>query len=304
MIRTNNEVQLVENGEMKGIDEMKKELQVIGQREFEGRQVRIYGSIENPLFIAKDVAEWVENKDVTSMLRNVDDVEKVKKPLYLASADCADTTHGGFSNGTEVWFLTEDGLYETLMQSRKPIAKMFKKKIKEILKDIRTTGGHVSNDDMFVDTYLPFADEATKNLFKVTVQVIRQQNEMIAERDKTIVEKDEKIEKQQPFVDFTKKLLKSKENILVREFAKLMQDENVVDFGQNKMFSWLRGQGYLSKQNEPYQKFVTQGIFQVKKVVKDTAFGVKDFSTTVITPKGQAILWNKLVKVREGKVNT
>ena len=42
-----------------------------------------------------------------------------------------------------MWFLTEDGLYEVLMQSRKPIAKQFKKKVKEILKQIRKTGGYI-----------------------------------------------------------------------------------------------------------------------------------------------------------------
>ena len=41
------------------------------------------------------------------------------------------------------WFLTEDGLYEVLMQSRKPIAKQFKKEVKQILKQIRRTGDYV-----------------------------------------------------------------------------------------------------------------------------------------------------------------
>ena len=41
------------------------------------------------------------------------------------------------------WFLTEDGLYEVLMQSRKPKAKEFKKEVKKILKSIRKTGGYV-----------------------------------------------------------------------------------------------------------------------------------------------------------------
>ena len=44
----------------------------------------------------------------------------------------------------EMWFLTEDGLYEVLMQSRKPIAKEFKKGVKEILKTIRKTGGYLA----------------------------------------------------------------------------------------------------------------------------------------------------------------
>lgn len=45
----------------------------------------------------------------------------------------------------DVWFLTEDGLYEVLMQSRKPIAKQFKRGVKEILKSLRRTGSYSAN---------------------------------------------------------------------------------------------------------------------------------------------------------------
>ena len=50
---------------------------------------------------------------------------------------------GASRANTEYWFLTEDGLYEVLMQSRKPKAKEFKKEVKKILKSIRKTGGYV-----------------------------------------------------------------------------------------------------------------------------------------------------------------
>lgn len=62
------------------------------------------------------------------MMRNVDEEEKVTSIVF---------TPGGNQNA---WFLTEDGLYEVLMQSRKPQAKQFKKGVKEILKSIRRTG--------------------------------------------------------------------------------------------------------------------------------------------------------------------
>lgn len=88
----------------------------------------MYGNAENPLFLAKDVAAWIEHSDVSMMMRNVDDEEKVTNIVC---------THGGNQNA---WFLTEDGLYEVLMQSRKPQAKQFKKGVKEILKSIRRTG--------------------------------------------------------------------------------------------------------------------------------------------------------------------
>ena len=52
----------------------------------------------------------------------------------------------GSNYKTEAWFLTEDGLYEVLMQSRKPIAKEFKKKVKEILKSIRKHGLYATDN--------------------------------------------------------------------------------------------------------------------------------------------------------------
>ena len=63
-------------------------------------------------------------------------------------------------------FITEDGLYEVLMQSRKPIAKEFKKQVKEILKTIRRTGGYVIENRAidFVSNWLPNLDDVSKSV--------------------------------------------------------------------------------------------------------------------------------------------
>jgi prophage antirepressor-like protein len=101
----------------------------------------VYHSIsfsENPLFLAKNVAEWIEHRDVSTMLRSVCSDEKIKITLQTMS--------GGLQANTEYWFLTEDGLYEVLMQSRKPIAKQFKTKVKEILKDVRKHGMYATEE--------------------------------------------------------------------------------------------------------------------------------------------------------------
>lgn len=102
-----------------------KNLQIFEQREVLGKKFRIYGDVENPLFLAKDVAEWIGHNKPSEMIINVDEDEKLK----------AIVSHSGQSR--EMWFLTEDGLYEVLMQSRKPIAKQFKKQVKMILKSLR-----------------------------------------------------------------------------------------------------------------------------------------------------------------------
>lgn len=104
------------------------EITLISKSTFLGKEIDVYGNAENPLFLAKDVAAWIEHSDVSMMMRNVDEEEKVTSIVF---------TPGGNQNA---WFLTEDGLYEVLMQSRKPQAKQFKKGVKEILKSIRRTG--------------------------------------------------------------------------------------------------------------------------------------------------------------------
>lgn len=107
---------------------------MISKSTFLGKEVDVYGTAENPLFLAKDVAEWIEHSDVSMMVKNIDEDEKV-----------SDTNPNNVCGGQNAWFLTEDGLYEVLMQSRKPIAKQFKKGVKEILKSIRKTGAYSVN---------------------------------------------------------------------------------------------------------------------------------------------------------------
>lgn len=116
---------------------MKQQLEIINEQEVLGKDFKIYGTFENPLFLAKDVAEWIEYTktsqgyyNVSKMLQTVDEEEKLLSSLVIAG------------QGREMWFLTEDGLYEVLMQSRKPIAKAFKKEVKKILKEIRKTGSY------------------------------------------------------------------------------------------------------------------------------------------------------------------
>ncbi|MGG0648536.1 BRO family protein [Bacillus mycoides] len=74
------------------------------------------------MFLAKDVAEWIEHSNLTMMMKVVDQEEKIiiKVPTKKSL--------GGLQGNTEYTFLTEEGIYEILMLSRKPIAKQWKKK--------------------------------------------------------------------------------------------------------------------------------------------------------------------------------
>ncbi|GIN58488.1 hypothetical protein J8TS2_28070 [Lederbergia ruris] len=112
---------------------MSKVVELLDKKEVLGKELNFYGTAEDPLFLAKDVAEWIENKNTAQMLKVVDEEEKVIYNVY---------TLGGLQ---ESWFLTEDGLYEVLMMSRKPVAKQMKREIKTILKELRTKGVVVSD---------------------------------------------------------------------------------------------------------------------------------------------------------------
>jgi len=89
------------------------------------KELKIYGDLDEPKFLAKDIAEWIEHSRASEMLKTIDEEEKLMQTI-LASGQNRD-----------MWFVTEDGLYEILMQSRKPIAKKFKKEVKHILRDLR-----------------------------------------------------------------------------------------------------------------------------------------------------------------------
>ena len=129
-----------------------KELKVIDERVVLEKEFRIYGTVDEPLFLAKDVANWIEHNKPSEMISNVDEDEKLKAII----------SHSG--QNREMWFLTEDGLYEVLMQSRKPIAKQFKKKVKEILKTIRKHGMYatdelLNNPDLLIEVATKLKEE-------------------------------------------------------------------------------------------------------------------------------------------------
>ncbi len=102
--------------------------------EFMGIPFDIYGTIERPLFLAADVAELIEyaNLNVVMMLQSIDPNEKLISKVLRSG------------QRRDMWFLTEDGLYEVLMQSTKPTAKEFKLVIKRVLRELRQKGMVVS----------------------------------------------------------------------------------------------------------------------------------------------------------------
>ncbi|MBO1579371.1 hypothetical protein J4P91_06850 [Bacillus sp. XF8] len=156
-----------------------------------GQTFKVYGTIEEPLFLAKDVAEWIEHTNLTMMMKVVDEDEKIiiKVPTKKSL--------GGLQGNTEYTFLTEEGIYEVLMLSRKPIAKQWKKEVKKILKQIRLTGGVVQTDREaeFIENYFPSFSEDVK---KMMVLDLHSKNQ---ELKKTIEVQAPKVEKYEDFLE-------------------------------------------------------------------------------------------------------
>lgn len=255
---------------------MENNLAIIMEKAVIGKNFKIYGTYDNPLFLAKDIATWIgySISNVSKLVNVVDKEEKVRNII---------TTLGG---DQETWFLTEDGLYEVLMQSRKPIAKVFKKEVKAILKDIRKNGMYVNSkllDDMLENTE-----------FSITM-LPKLKTEK--ENQKTLTKA---IEEQKPKVVFADAVTISSSTILVGELAKLIK-QNGVDIGQNRLFQWLRENGYLIKKkgldyNMPTQKSMELELFKVKETIITKSNGENTINkTTKVTGKGQIYFINKFI---------
>lgn len=247
-------------------------MKIIDEREILGKQFRIFGDFENPLFLAKDVAEWIEYdaSSINKMLNNVDETEKVRKNV---------PTPGG---NQEMWFLTEDGLYEVLMLSRKPIAKEFKKQIKEILKTIRKNGMYVTerlldNPDLAIQAFTKLKEEREKRK-----------------------ELEAKIEEQKPQVLFANTVKSSYTSILVGELAKILT-QGGFKTGQNRLFDLLRKDGFLiSRQgtdyNMPTQKSMELGLFEIRESTVNNPDGsIRISKTPKVTGKGQEYFINRFL---------
>lgn len=232
------------------------DIKVIDERSVLGKKFKVYGTTENPLVLAKDVAEWIDYsykdsrktaRDTSKMLKTIDEEEKLVGTLFLSGQN------------REAWFLTEDGLYEVLMQSRKPIAKEFKKEVKKILKQIRLTGGAVRNEEEFIKNYFPSFSEEVK---QAMVLDLRKQNEKI---QKELEEKNR----------FLNQISASSNSILVRDVAHLATKQNI-KIGEKRLWNKLREWGLIQKgSTKPMQRALEQGLFEKAEFVIQRSYGVE-----------------------------
>ena len=241
------------------------EIKIINQQEVLNKQFKVYGTIQEPLFLAKDVAEWIEYSGRTGQLLNtVDEDEKLTHTIYASGQN------------REMWFLTENGLYEVLMLSRKPIAKQFKKEVKKILKSIRQNGGYIANQENLTP------EQILANASLVGNNVIENQKRQL--------------EEQKPKVEYFNIVADSKDNIDIGSFAKILKDKNI-NLGRNRLFDWFRKHQIFMKNNTPYQTYIDRDYFKVIQ----TAKGDRIYLKTLITPKGTIYFTEKIVKEFKGE---
>ena len=188
-------------------------------------------------------------------------------------------TNGGTQ---EMKMISEGDVYRLISHSRLPSAEKFESWIfDDILPTIRRTGGYVSNEEMFIENYLPFLDEPYKNLFRLQMTFISKLNE--------------RIRNDKPLVDFALHVADSEDLIDMNAMAKLAADKNF-NIGRTRLFRWLKEMGVLMSNNLPYQRYIDRRYFVVKESVFEVKGMKKTYRQTFVTGKGQLFIIGLLRK--------
>ncbi|WP_089281305.1 phage antirepressor KilAC domain-containing protein [Anaerovirgula multivorans] len=248
-----------------------KELQIFKNQEF--GQVRVLEKDGEPWFVAKDVCEILEIKNTTDALKRLDNDEVTRLNL------------GGLSGDSNL--VNEYGLYSLVLGSRKKEAKKFKRWIThEVIPSIRKHGAYMTTETI----------EKTLNDPDFIIGLATKLKEE-QERNKML---QDKIVEDKPFTNFGKSIAHSSDCITIGEFAKVLRNKGI-NIGRNRLFDWLRDNSFLIKtgreRNNPQQRYVEQGLFQIKESVIHAIDGDMVRTTTLLTGKGQMYFLNKLQQI-------
>ncbi len=133
----------------------------------------------------------------------------------------------------------------------------------------------------------------TPQTFAQALRLAAEQAEQIEAQQMQLEESSKLIEEQKPKVVFADAVAGSNNSILIRDFAKMLCDDNF-KIGQNRLFAWLRHKRYLMSDNSPYQNYIEQGYFEViERTIGDTEQTIT-VKTTKITGRGQTYFTNKI----------
>lgn len=240
--------------------------------EFEEKQVRIVMVDDEPWLVAKDVAEvigavWEGAKSIGAVPEEWKGVLPVYTPGGMQQTQC----------------LTEQGLYFFLARSDKPAALPFQKKVAgEILPSIRKHGAYMTPET--IEKALTSPDFIIR-----LATALKEEQEKARSLSATI-------DANQPLVLFAQSVQTSADSILIGELATLLR-QNGIDIGQNRLFVWMRENGYLLKlgswKNMPTQKAMDAGLFEVKIGTRINPDGeTREIKTPKVTGRGQIYFVN------------
>ena len=248
-----------------------QELQIFRNEEF--GEVRTVTIDNEPWFVGKDVAEALGYQNGSRDINT-----------HVSEEDRKILTAQNYQNGTfeipnrGLTIINESGLYALIFGSKLESAKRFKHWVtSEVLPTIRKTGG-----------YQMQAPQG-KELLALAV----------LEAQKTIEEQTAQIERMKPNEIFADAVATSKQSILIGQLAKLIC-QNGHEIGQKRLFKWMRENGYLMKSgsdyNMPMQRYVEQGLFEIKESsIANPDGSTRLTRTTKVTGKGQQYFINKFL---------
>lgn len=189
---------------------------------------------------------------------------------------------------TEFKVIPEGDIYRLVIKSQLPTAEKFERWVfDEVLPSIRGNGGYVAGQESLTD------DE----LLERAVMVAQRK---IAERDKAIAEKDARIREMRPKEIFSDAVAVADTCILIGELAKIL-NQNGINIGQNRLFAWMRQNGYLVSRrgidyNMPMQKSMELGLFKIKeRTINNPDGSVRITKTVLVTGKGQLYFVDKFL---------
>lgn len=192
------------------------------------------------------------------------------------------------SGNQDVLFITEGDIYRLIMKSKLPSAEKFEKWVmEEVLPSIRKNGGYIAGQETLSD------EELLSKALMVAQRKIDEKNNIIAMQDS-------RIQGMIPKEIFADAVSASHTSILIGDLAKLIC-QNGVQIGQKRLFEWLRENNFLIKsgtsRNMPKQRYVEQGLFEVKESnIQNPDGSVRITKTTKVTGKGQVYFVNKFLK--------
>lgn len=222
----------------------------------------------------KRPVDWMQNQSTIAFLN---ELSKVRKSTLT---DLVQVTKGGNNSGT---WMHEDVALEFARWLSPAFAIWCNDRIKELMKYGMTATQ-------------PTLDEMVNN----PDLVIRMATQLKQEREeKARLEAENKriIEETAPAVTFTQAVSGSASSCLIGELAKLI-DQNGYPMGEKRLFKWLRENGYLGTKGERYnipnQRYIEQGLFELKKGTRSGNNGVMYTTITPkVTGKGQIYFVNK-----------